>query len=416
MKQFTRSLLILSFVLTANTLFAQSDTSKARIAAPAPAKKAHWYDKVSLRGYTQVRYNRLLETNPDLKFDGDKSVGDKGGVLIRRGRLIFSGDVHPRVYFYFQVDFASSPSSSTLLYGQVRDLYTDIYLDTGKVYRFRLGQSKIPYGFENMQSSQNRLPLDRADALNTAAPSERDMGAFFYWTPRKARERYEFLAEKGLKGSNNYGVFAFGFYNGQGMGKPELNNNVHVISRLSYPFAYRKQILEIGVQGYSGFYTLESGQVSSGVKKNLTSTYNEWRTAASIALAPQPFGLLAEYNIGEGPSYILGNADLGTSDSIGTAPLKGGFVTLFYMIHFEKTNQNLIPFFRAQYYSGGVKNATDAKAIKVNEYDLGVEYQIFKNLEITASYVYSIRNTSDKTKEFNNQSGNLLRLQLQFNY
>ena len=416
MNKITRALLVLPLCLAASSLFAQTDTAKAKIAAPAPAKKSHWYDKISLRGYTQVRYNRLLETNPDLKFDGDKSVGDKGGVLVRRGRLIFSGDVHPHVYFYFQVDFASSPSSSSILYGQVRDLYTDIYLDTGKVFRFRVGQSKIPYGFENMQSSQNRLPLDRADALNTAVPSERDMGAFFYWTPRKARERYEFLGDKGLKGSNNYGVFAFGVYNGQGMAKPELNNNMHIVSRLSYPFAFGKQILEVGVQGYTGFITLESGQASSGVKKNLTSTYNEWRTAASISLAPQPFGLLAEYNIGEGPSYILGNDSLGTSDSIGTTPLKGGFVTVFYMIHLKKTNQYLTPYFRAQYYSGGVKNATDAKAIKVNEYDLGLEYQIYKNLEITASYVYSIRNTSDKAKEFNNQSGNLLRLQLQFNY
>src|SRR5688500_3092957 len=70
-------------------------------AAPAaPAKKEHWYDKISLRGYTQVRYNRLLETNPDLKFDGDKSVGDKGSFLIRRARLIFSGDVHKHVFLY----------------------------------------------------------------------------------------------------------------------------------------------------------------------------------------------------------------------------------------------------------------------------------------------------------------------------
>jgi long-subunit fatty acid transport protein len=86
------------------------------------------------------------------------------------------------------------------------------------------------------------------------------------------------------------------------------------------------------------------------------------------------------------------------------------------MIRLKRWNQVMIPFVRAQYYSGGTKSATDARALKVNEYDLGLEYQIFKNLEITASYVYSIRNTSDKAKEFNNQSGNLLRLQLQFNY
>ena len=182
--------------------FAQVADLERKI-VPVPVKKDQWFEKISLRGYTQVRYNRLLETNPDLKFDGDKSVGDKGSVLIRRARLIFSFDVHPHMFFYFQVDFASSPSSSALHYGQIRDLYADIYVDTGKVFRFRVGQSKVPFGYENMQSSQNRLPIDRADALNTAVPSERYLGAFFYWTPRKAQERYQFLSDKSLKGSNN---------------------------------------------------------------------------------------------------------------------------------------------------------------------------------------------------------------------
>lgn len=409
MNTIIRALFLFSIVFGTNLLNAQT-TDSIHKAPVAPVKKAHWYDKIAIRGYTQVRYNRLLETNPDLKFDGDKSVGDKGGFLVRRARLIFFGDVHPHAFVYFQVDFASSPSSTLIHYGQIRDLYTDIYVDTGKVFRFRVGQSKIPFGYENMQSSQNRLPIDRSDALNTAVPSERDLGAFFYWTPRKARERYDFLADKGLKGSNNYGVFGFGIYNGQGMGKPELNNNLHTVARLSYPFGLGKQIIEIGVQGYTGFYTLESTQTSSGVKKNLTNTYRDSRAAATINLAPQPFGILAEYNWGESPMYYV------DKDSVGAAPLQGGYVTLSYLIKLEKLHQTVIPFFRFQYYSGGVKAATDAKALKLNEYDLGVEYQIFKNLEISASYVYSIRNTSDKTKEFNNQSGNLLRLQLQFNY
>jgi hypothetical protein len=398
----------LLFSLFLAPAFAQQDSLFKK--APSPAKKEHWYDKIGLRGYTQVRYNRLLETNPDLKFDGDKSVGDKGSVLIRRARLIFSGDVHPHLFLYFQMDFASSPSSSVLHYGQLRDLYADIYVDTGKVFRFRVGQSKVPFGYENMQSSQNRLPLDRADAMNTAVPSERDLGAFFYWTPRKAQERYQLLSDKGLKGSNNYGVFGFGVYNGQSMGKPELNNNLHTVARLSYPFGLGKQILELGVQAYTGFYTLESGQATTGVKKNSTSTYRDQRAAVTIALAPQPFGLLAEYNVGESPMYDLDR------DSIASRHLEGGFVTLYYMYKVPKTKVILTPFTRIQYYSGGVKISTDAKALKVNEYDFGLECQLFKALELTASYVLSVRNTSDKAKELYNQQGNMVRLQLQFNY
>jgi hypothetical protein len=43
-------------------------------------KKSNWYDKIQIRGYVQVRYNRLFETNPDLKSDqGDRSIGNFGG-------------------------------------------------------------------------------------------------------------------------------------------------------------------------------------------------------------------------------------------------------------------------------------------------------------------------------------------------
>ena len=397
-------------VLTCSTSIAYAQQDSARKTA-TPLKKDHWYDKINLRGYTQVRYNRLLETNEQLKFDGDKSVGDKGGFFVRRARLIFSGDVNPHLFIYFQVDFASSPTSTVLHYGQVRDLYADIYIDTAKQFRFRVGQSKVPFGYENMQSSQNRLPIDRADALNTAVPSERDLGAYFYWTPRVAIRRFDYMANNGLKHSNNYGVFGFGVHNGQGMGKPELNNNLHVVGRFTWPFQFGKQILEVGIQGYTGFFTLESSQVTSGTKKNGTVTYNDKRAAATIALAPQPFGFLAEYNVGESPMYMV------DKDSIASAELQGGFVTVFYMWKMKnKMKSVVIPFARGQYYTGGYKASTDAKALKMNEYEMGVEYQIFKNLEITGAYVISTRNSSDKAKEFNNQSGNLVRLQVQINY
>jgi hypothetical protein len=90
-------------------------------------------------------------------------------------------------------------------------------------FRLRVGQSKVPFGFENLQSSQNRLTLDRNDALNSAVANERDLGAFFYWAPSKIRERFAMLVKDGYKGSGDYGVFAFGVYNGQtSIGQKEI--------------------------------------------------------------------------------------------------------------------------------------------------------------------------------------------------
>src|SRR5688572_5872188 len=72
--------------------------------APKEEKKSPWYEKLSWRGYTQLRYNRLLETNPKLKSEYDRSIGDNGGFIIRRARLVLSGQVHERVYVYIQPD------------------------------------------------------------------------------------------------------------------------------------------------------------------------------------------------------------------------------------------------------------------------------------------------------------------------
>src|SRR5688500_5916788 len=93
-------------------------------------KEKHWYDRVSLRGYFQVRYNRLFATNPNLENDqGDKSIGDGGGLLIRRARLIVTADLD-YVGMYIQPDFASTLQGSESLHvGQIRDWWGEIYLN-----------------------------------------------------------------------------------------------------------------------------------------------------------------------------------------------------------------------------------------------------------------------------------------------
>lgn len=387
-------------------LLKPSLTSTA-IANTTVEKKSGWYEKINIRGYVQVRYNRLFETNPDLKSDqGDKSIGNFGGFFIRRNRLILSGQLSDHVYFYIQPDLASSASTTSLHFAQIRDAYFDLSLDKNKEFRFRIGQSKVPYGFENMQSSQNRLPLDRNDALNSAVANERDLGVFFYYAPKKVRELYNSLVNDGLKGSGDYGIFGVGLYNGQTANKPEINNNSHWVARLSYPFKLRNQIIEPGIQMYSGKYKLD--QTTTGVKKNATLDYLDERMAASFIVYPKPFGIQAEYNVGKGPQYDF------VKDSISTKDLKGGYVTLSYLIKVKK--HIIIPFARYTFYDGGKKFELDARAYNVKEFEGGIEYQPFKNFEITTSWVHSEKWTSDKAKKDNFQVGSFLRIQCQLNF
>jgi hypothetical protein len=145
--------------VVANSLEPLTDSTKSLKIAEKPTTK-HWYESLQMRGYTQVRYNRLGETNPNLRCEQcDRYWGNNQGVGIRRARLIISGQVHPRVYLYFQTDAANTVGTG-MQYLQVRDLYFDYGLDKKNEFRLRFGQSKVPFGFENMQSSQNRLPLD----------------------------------------------------------------------------------------------------------------------------------------------------------------------------------------------------------------------------------------------------------------
>lgn len=198
-----------------------------------------WFNKINVRGYTQMRFNQPLtgdraSGDPELRSVGDGFIGNNQGFGLRRVRLVFSGDMNDYISLYLQPDFATT--NGDLHFAQLRDAYADIAFDKAHEYRIRAGQSKVPFGWENLQSSQNRLTLDRADALNSAVPSERDLGLFAYWSPEDVQKLWKSLSKKGLKTSGDYGVLGIGAYNGQGVNKAEANDNQYLVAHSTYPF------------------------------------------------------------------------------------------------------------------------------------------------------------------------------------
>jgi len=313
------------------------------------------------------------------------------------------------VYIYIQPDFASSASTTSNNFLQIRDAYVDVSLDAKKEFRFRVGQSKVPYGFENMQSSQNRLTLDRNDALNSAVANERDLGVMFYWAPKEKRELFSNLIRDGLKGSGDYGVVGLGIYNGQTANRAEANNNQHIVGRVSYPFEFKNgQVFEAGIQGYTGKYVVQSISTAKSVIVKPNGEYLDQRAAASVVLYPKPFGFQAEYNIGTGPEYNP------ATNTIEQKKLYGGYMQAFYNIKMDE--QVMLPFVKYQMYRGGKKHELDARSYSVNDLEIGVEWQPFKNFELVADYTISSRRYEDAVKPINAQKGNLLRLQLQINF
>lgn len=424
MKKMTLVVLALASALLSH---AQSvDTSAAKTPAvtetkPADTKKKNWYEVISLRGYAQFRYNRLLETNPLLKCDQcDKSIGEGGGFFVRRARLVFSGQVHERLFMYIQTDVATNATSGSVLglnYLQIRDFYGDISLTKNKIFRARVGISKVPFGFDNLQSSQNRIAFDRSDAINSAVYNERDLGVFLYFTPTKIKERFKYLTDSGLKGTGDYGVVGFGLYNGQTANRSELNNELHTVLRVTYPFLIgEKQIIEVGVQGYTGKFNVNEAKApaTSTIGNDNNSNYIDQRVAASFILYPQPFGIQAEYMFGTSPVYKYNGPTAPVINEIVSGRNEGGYIQMMYMTKIK--NMTWTPYARGQYFFGGKKPELDSRRHVVKELEMGVEFQIIKQLEFTVAYTVSDRVFEDSKNPVYHQKGNFMRLQLQFNY
>ena len=375
------------------------------IAQSERATTERWYEKISIRGYTQMRYNYITDDR-QLVDVNDSSVGNNKGFLLRRARIVISGDVHERVSLYLQTDFGASPpgttgTSNNQNFAQLRDLYADIFLTKDKEFRIRAGISKVPFGFEVLQSSQNRLALDRTDAINTAAPNERDTGFFLYYTPTDTRKVFRSLVDKGLKGSGDYGIVGVGVYNGQSLNVSETNDNKHVVLHATYPFELPYgQVVQVGVDAFRGIVTVP---VANGVAIPDGGNIRDERIGTHFILYPQPFGIQAEWNWGRGPELNAART------RVEEGSLQGGYVQAMYKW------DNIMPYIRWQQYYGGRKNVTNSPFNVVRETEVGVEYQFNKALELTVAYAW-MKRTDTQTFPYPIHDGQLVRMQLQWNY
>ncbi len=390
----------------------------------APKAKS-WFEKYTLGGYGQVRINEIKhDRGPAAPHSvGDSSIGNNQSFLVRRARLVFSGDVNDHLAIYLQADFASNVSSSPDInhYTQMRDWYADIYLDDAREHRFRVGQSKMPYGWENMQSSRIRLPLDRNDALNSSIRNERDLGALYYWTPTEAQTFFETVLDQGLKGSGNYGLFGLGVYNGQGGSLRERNDDLSVISRITLPYTLANgQMMEAAIQGYIGRYVVLTSPISPlGVGPTVNpqanpAGLNDRRLALTWVYYPQPLGFQTEWTVGRGPGL---NDD---QTAIDVHSLYGGYAMVMYRYQTDSWGQ-WWPFARWNYYDGHYKTEPNAPAVQIEEWELGCEWQVSDQLELVGMYTTTDRTNTRPlaaadTLSYQAFRGDFLRFQLQFSY
>jgi Phosphate-selective porin O and P len=393
-------------------LKAKADQERQEAIIQQAPTTERWYEKISIRGYTQMRYNYVTDDHK-LTDINDSSIGNNKGFLLRRARIVISGDINEWVSLYMQTDFGQSSGTATTAdtnnqnFAQLRDLYADMFLTRDKEWRVRGGISKVPFGFDNLQSSQQRIALDRADAINTAAPNERDIGFFLYYTPTDTRKLFRALIDKGLKGSGDYGILGVGVYNGQTLNVPETNDNKHVVLHATYPFELPYgQIVQVGVDAYRGTITAATAPLTTGgpaIAAENGGNINDERIGTHFVLYPQPFGLQAEWNWGRGPQLNAARTRIEENS------LQGGYVQTMYKW------DNIMPYVRWQEYYGGRKNVNNSPFNVVRETELGVEYQINRALELTVAYSW-MKRTNTQTAPYPIEDGQVVRFQLQWNY
>jgi hypothetical protein len=242
-------------------------------------------------------------------------------------------------------------------------------------------------------------------------PGERDLGVVAYYTPPSVQKIWDRLADDGQKLFGNYGAFGLGVFNGQGINKTEQNKDLMKVAFATWPFeldglgdAFAGQVFEIG--GSAMLNTIQPEIRSGGVS---ALSYDDNRAGIHAMLYPQPIGIQAEWNWGRAPQYDL------ASQSIRASKLNGGYVQMMTRLLTSDSFGTLIPYGRWQHYRGGWKAATNAPRLETDEFELGLEWQPWKALEITMAYARMKRAEADERRT-GRAEGHLIRTQVQWNY
>ena len=227
-----------------------------------------------------------------------------------------------------------------------------------------------------------------------------------------------------LERSGNYGLFGFGAYNGQGGSLREQNDELHLISRFTLPYTFDNgQICETGIQGYTGRYVVLGSNINPlGVGPAVTpaNTRNtggeegvlDQRLGGTFIWYPQPLGFQTEWTVGRGPALDE------TQTRVEQRSLYGGYLMMNAKLDARQYGI-VFPFARWQYYQGGYKSARNAPYSLIDEWNIGVEWQIRKEIEFVVEYCITDRtnlSAQSSGESYRQFVGDVLRFQFQANY
>lgn len=207
---------------------ADSIRAEAAIASQANLAKVKAFPvnagkKITIAGYTQVRYQALEETG---KIDGFD---------IRRARLDVKGTISPYWSYRVQFDLAGTP--------KLIDAYAELKLND--YFNFTIGQAKIPFSLENLTSSNKLELIDRSQAVEALVARGKDIGG-----NQNGRDLGIQLSGTLLKLKDRPLLdYRLGIYNGSGINTTDTNEKKDFATRL---IVHPVVGLDISAASYNG--------------------------------------------------------------------------------------------------------------------------------------------------------------------
>ncbi len=318
---------------------ADSIRAEAAIASQANLAKIKAFPinaarKITINGYTQVRYQALEETG---KIDGFD---------IRRARLDVKGTISPYWSYRVQFDLAGTP--------KLIDAYAELKLND--YFNFTIGQAKIPFSLENLTSSNKLELIDRSQAVEALVARGKDVGG-----NQNGRDLGIQLGGTILKLNDRPIVdYRVGVYNGSGINTTDTNEKKDFATRLIlHPITG----LDVSAALYNGsryIAEVKTGTVVTTPAKNVDRNR---------------YGFDLNYdwkNLGIRGEYIHGKDD--------QTDREGYYVQAGYYF-LQKKLQLLAKY---DFYDANKSKADDASTWVV----LGANYNFNSNVRLQANYTF----------------------------
>jgi len=351
-------------VLIQKNLIAQKDAdslrAEAAIASQANLAKVKAFPisagkKITITGYSQIRYQALEET------------GKVDGFDIRRARLDVKGSISPYWGYRVQLDLAGSP--------KLIDAYAELKLND--YFNFTIGQAKIPFSLENLTSSNKLELIDRSQAVEALVARGKDVGG-----NQNGRDIGIQLGGTLLKVKDRPLLdYRLGVYNGSGINTSDVNERKDFATRLIvHPVAG----LDIGAALYNGSRfvpEVKNGSVVTASAKNVERN----RYGFDLSYDLNNFSVRGE--------YLHGTDD--QTDREGYYTQVG-----YYFLH--KKLQLLAKY---DFYDADISKTGDASTW----YVLGANFNFNANVRLQANYTF-------KQEEGTSIDNNYASLQLQIGF